>query len=65
MMAYPMDCNACIGGDHENHDATEGTRLGLIGGSICECIGDCAERFEARCAELRTIFADAVREAAS
>lgn len=43
-MSINRDCYACMTGNHEKHNATEGLRKGLIGGTRCYCTGDCKER---------------------
>lgn len=45
-MAAPVDCPGCTGGEHEKHDPKRGVIPGLIGGSVCVCKGNCAERVE-------------------
>lgn len=52
-MALPRDCTGCSVGKHDQHSATEGSTPGLIGGSICECTGDCVDRWQ----NLRNAFA--------
>ena len=37
-----------MSGDHSGHDGKHHGLPGLIGGSICVCQGDCAERFTVR-----------------
>lgn len=43
-MSFPADCPACVMGNHEGHDPKHGLREGLIGGTRCDCVGDCADR---------------------
>jgi hypothetical protein len=45
-MAALVDCPGCQWGEHEKHDPKHGVIPGLIGGTVCACSGDCAERFE-------------------
>lgn len=47
-MSRPADCPACSSGNHDSHDTKHGSQPGLIGGTICECKGDCPERASAR-----------------
>lgn len=46
-MSIAVDCPACMLGEHDGHDALHGIIPGLIGGSRCDCEGDCAERAKA------------------
>lgn len=46
-MSYPVDCLGCTTGKHERHDPAHGITPGLIGGTSCDCSGDCIERAEA------------------
>lgn len=57
-MSFPADCLSCVAGKHEGHNSKEGTRPGLIGGTVCNCTGDCAER---AAAAWESIFADISR----
>lgn len=44
-MALFFDCFACQVGQHAEHVATpQPTPEGMLGGCICPCAGDCAER---------------------
>lgn len=44
-MAYYGDCIACQHGQHGSHIEVPGpVPEGMIGGWICPCTGDCAER---------------------
>lgn len=47
-MSRPADCPSCAMGSHDRHDRAHGLRPGLIGGTYCDCTGDCAERFKAK-----------------
>lgn len=46
-MSLARDCSACVTGAHTRHNASEGLTEGLIGGTYCDCTGDCAERRQA------------------
>jgi hypothetical protein len=43
-MSTTVDCPACVYGNHDEHVADWGLRPGLIGGTRCDCKGDCADR---------------------
>lgn len=43
-MSLASDCPGCCVGDHDKHDADYGIVPGLIGGTYCDCKGDCGER---------------------
>lgn len=43
-MSSIVDCPACFSGNHEEHKGDWGIIPGVIGGTRCECKGDCAER---------------------
>ena len=43
-MSYPEDCYGCRKGIHAQHDPDWGLIPGIIGGAVCPCKGDCAER---------------------
>lgn len=56
-MSYPVDCPGCTMGKHERHNPSHGTIPGVIGGTWCDCPGDCAQRADANAeAFLRAIF---------
>ena len=42
-MAIAKDCTACWNGNHEEHDANHGIKPGVIGGTYCDCKGECVE----------------------
>jgi len=52
-MSFANDCPACVMGRHGQHDANWGTTPGLIGGTHCDCGGDCEARFAASVRALR------------
>lgn len=43
-MSFITDCPACMAGDHDRHVHDWQIRPGVIGGSTCECRGDCEHR---------------------
>jgi len=55
-MSIASNCGSCMAGDHTRHDRDHGIREGVIGGTYCDCSGDCAERAEARGEELRALL---------
>jgi hypothetical protein len=46
-VSFSAPCPGCLMGDHERHERDWGIKPGLIGGSSCDCVGDCAETFAA------------------
>lgn len=44
-MSFPQLCPSCSRGHHSGHRTGTG-RPGLIGGTTCECPGDCAIQFQ-------------------
>lgn len=57
-MALSHDCIGCQDGDHTRHNPLEGAIPHLIGGTVCPCTGDCAERLEALRVAFRTWLDD-------
>lgn len=55
-MSAIVQCTACDFGQHEHHDHDWGIKPGLLGGAVCDCPGDCAERFQARIDKMRAVF---------
>lgn len=47
-MSRAQECGGCMSGNHDQHDRDHGLRVGVIGGTYCDCTGDCAARFAAR-----------------
>lgn len=43
-MSFAADCAGCIAGDHTTHDPEHGLVPGVIGGTRCDCSGDCSDR---------------------
>lgn len=46
-MSALADCPGCSQGDHSQHRAGWNVRPGVLGGSSCNCSGDCAQRHDA------------------
>ena len=44
VMSAVVDCPACQFGHHERHIGPWNVREGVLGGAVCDCRGDCAER---------------------
>lgn len=47
-MAMTYDCPGCQQGDHTRHISLWDVHEGLLGGTVCQCNGDCKSRQEAR-----------------
>lgn len=57
-VSYPQDCGGCAIGYHDSHDAHHGirSRPELIGGAVCECKGDCADRWRMSMARIQELL---------
>lgn len=56
-MSLAQDCPGCEIGVHSLHAPDHGIKAGLIGGTYCDCPGDCEQRRE----ELAQRFAEQIQ----